>query len=80
MDEIKKTNLVSKANDLLDAITESTNAMEIRTMDEKRFKEMKLVLGFLNACNNVVNTKLKYYKMTGVEEKIKAIKNRSKNL
>lgn len=80
MDEIAKTNLVSKANQLLDAIVESADAMKPYNLDEQKMKEIKLVLGFLNACNNVINTKLKYFRMVGVGAKIKAVKERSKKV
>jgi hypothetical protein len=80
MDEIQKTNLVGKANQLLDAIVESTDAMKPYNLNEQKLKEIKLVLGFLNACNNVINTKLKYFKMVGVDKKIEAVKERSKKV
>lgn len=78
MDDIEKTNIVNKANNLLDSIVESTSAMIPQEVNEERYKEMKLVLGFLNACNNVINTKLKYFKMVDISEKIEAIKNKNK--
>ena len=73
---MRDSDLVQKAKDLLDASIKSTGIMELEEMTPQKLQEAKLVLGFLNATNNLMQTKLNVFKMTGMAEKIQAVKDR----
>ena len=75
LEDIKNTDLVQLSRQLLDAAVVSTNALSTKSeLSEQHLKELRLVLGFLNATNNVIKTKIQYFKMVGVSDKIEAIK------
>ena len=80
MEHIGNTDLVQLSRKLLDSVVTSTDALNSSTMTEEKIKEMKVVLGYLNATNNIVKTKMQYFKMLGVGEKVEAIKRRAKEI
>lgn len=77
MSTVGESNLIQKSKELLDAVVDSTKILEKTEMDEKGLKEASVVLGFLNAANNTMKTKMNYYKMMGVGDKVKSIKKRN---
>jgi len=79
-ENIKHFDLIVPAKDLLDAITISADAYSKQPMNEDRARNMKLVLGFLNAYLRAFHTKIGYFKLTGIPEKVKAVKVFSKRL
>lgn len=76
LEGMHESDLVQTAKDLLDAAIKSTSILELQEMTPQKLQEAKLVLGFLNATNNLMQTKLNVFKMTGLSEKVAAVKNR----
>lgn len=76
---LEKFELVIPAKDLLDAVTNSADALTKMPIDENRAKQLRLVLGFLNAYLKAYQTKIGYFKLTAIPEKVKsAIKKKLK--
>jgi len=71
---LKEFDLVVPAKDLLDAIIVSADAYSRMPMDDERARNMKLTLGFLNAYIKAFHTKTGYFRLTGVADKIKTIR------
>ena len=79
MDDISQTDLIKVSRRLLDASIDSSGILEIGEMTPEKLREAKMVLGFLNATNNVVKTRMQFYKMIGITDDInKAKKNLKK--
>ena len=74
---IENLDLVQMSRDLLEAMVESTAILEGKKMTEQGLKEAKMVLGYLNATNNQVKTRMQWFKMTGLESKISRIRART---
>ena len=74
MEHIKKSDLIQLSRNILDATVQSTKVLEIDEMTPMKLQEAKLVLGFLNSANNVMKTKMQFFKMAGLEKKVEAIK------
>ena len=72
LDDLKKFELLIPTKDLLDAVIGSADALTQTPIDQERAKTLKLVLGFLNAYIKAYNTKMGYFKLTMVPEKLKA--------
>lgn len=78
-EHIENLDLVQMARDLLEAVVENTAILEgKKKMTEQGLKEAKLVLGYLNATNNQVKTRMQWFKMTGLEAKIERVRSRNK--
>jgi len=73
-EHIENLDLVQMSRDLLEAMVESTAIMEGKKMTENGLKEAKLVLGYLNAANNNVKTRMQWFKMTGLDDKIDRVR------
>lgn len=69
---LEKFELVIPAKDLLDTVMGSANALTQMPIDEKRAKDLRLVLGFLNAYIRAFHTKMGYIKMVAIPEKVKS--------
>ena len=78
VDNIQNNDLVQISQKLLDRMISSTGMLSIKEMTPNKAKEAKLVLGYLNVTNNVIKTKMQFFKMVGLDGKIKAVKNVSK--
>lgn len=75
LEDLKDFNLIVPAKDLLDAIVKSTDATNgDKPMNDVQARNMKLVLGFLNSYIRAYHTKITYFRLTGVANKIAAIK------
>lgn len=74
LDTIRDTDLVQTARNLLDSVVQSTDMMKIQEMTPKKLQEAKIVLGFLNATTNTIKTKMQFFKMVGIDNKIEAVK------
>ncbi len=68
---LKKLELVYPAKDLLDAVTAAADALSKEPLDKERAKNLRLVLGFLNAYIRAFNTKMGYIKLTMVPRELK---------
>lgn len=79
-EDIENLDLVQMARDLLEAMVESTAILEGKKMTEQGLKEAKLVLGYLNAANNNVKTRMQWFKMTGLESKINSVRARASKI
>jgi len=77
---LEQFDLVIPAKDLLDAIIISGNAYSKKPLTEAKAKNMKLVLGFLNAYIKAFHTKVSYFKLTAIPDKIQMVKKFSKKL
>jgi len=77
IEHIENLNLVQLSRDLLTAMIEATALMEGQKMTEQGLKEAKLVLGYLNAANSTVKTRIGWFKMSGLQDKVKKIKERT---
>lgn len=75
--DVEQSDLLQLSSALLDSVVASTNVLEIRDMTPEKLKECKLVLGYLNATNSVMKTKLGFFKMVGLAPKLDAIKKKS---
>ena len=73
--DLEKFEIIIPAKNLLNSITVATKATDPRIkMNERRLKEMRLVLGYLNAYVKAFGTKTSYFKLIGISAKIKAFK------
>ena len=72
--------VVVPAKGLLDAIIDSADALAKQPIDEERARNLKLVLGFLNAFTRAYSVKMSYFKLTGVTQKIQSASKYSKRL
>ena len=80
MEHIENLNLVQLSRDLLEAMVESTAIMEGRKMTEQGLKEAKIVLGYLNAANANVKTRIGWFRMQGLEDKVKKVRERTEKV
>lgn len=78
--DIENLNLVQLSRDLLEAMVESTAILEGKKMSEQGLKEAKIVLGYLNAANSNVKTRIGWFRMSGLENKVKAVRERTKKV
>lgn len=72
---VENSNLVQMSRKLLEALVESTailNGGESKVSD-KGLKEAKTVLGYLNASINATQNRMQWFKMTGLNNKIKLV-------
>lgn len=72
INDLKKFELVYPARDLLNVMISSARALTQMPIDEERAKSLRLVLGFLNAYIKAYNTKIGYFKLTMIPEKLKS--------
>lgn len=70
---VEQSDLVQVSRNLLGSIIESTSVLEKREMTPKALQESKVVLGYLNASIKAVGTRMKYFQMTGVADKVRKI-------
>ena len=82
IEDIKKNDLMQLANDLLGSVVRGTDMLSLSAndMSPEKLKEAKLVLGYLNAANSIIKTKMQFFKMTGLDKKLKSIKDSAKKL
>jgi len=66
--------LVLPAKQIFDAFTKSADALTPQEITPERAKQLKLVLGSLNAYINAHKTKIGYFRLTGVPDKVKFVK------
>ncbi len=80
IEDLKNTDLVKLSRDLLGATVQSTNALDSTVKPSpERIKELKMTLGFLNATINASKTKMQFFRMMGIGDKVKAIKKKAKS-
>ncbi len=74
-DSLEEFEIVAPSKALLDSVTIATNANNSKIkVDEGRLKELKLVLGYLNAYIKSFGTKANYFKLVGMEKRVAAFK------
>lgn len=78
MKHVDETSLVQLSRDLLLALVESTDALSVKKMNEQNMREMKLVLNYLNAANSQIKTRMQFFRMTGLKDKINRVKEKSR--
>jgi len=75
LDGMAEFEVIVPAKTLLDSITVATKATNSKiAMTEKRMKELKLVLGYLNSYIKAFSIKTSYHKLVGIDTKIRAFK------
>lgn len=79
LSDLGNITFVNLAKDLLSSSIESSQIMAQQPYTPETSKYAKLTLGYLNAFLNSYKTRMSYWKMTGVKEKIAAIQKTSKN-
>lgn len=79
LEGMRDSDLVSMAKKLFEATVKSTDLLNVGVgeMTVDKVREGKLVLGFLNATNKIMQTKLSVFKMVGLPEKIAAVEARN---
>lgn len=80
LQDVGNNGLIQLSRDLLDAVVKTTNILHQDKMTPEKLQEAKVVLGFLSACNTVMQTKMRYFKMTGLGDKVQAVKEKSKKI
>ena len=76
---LEEIELVIPAKQIYDALIESIEGKKIIAMDEKRAKEMKLLLGYQNSLINAFKEKKGYFRLIiNIDAKVKEIKRLSK--
>ena len=75
--DIRETELVRLSRKLLESVVSSTDILNKNKMTENGLKEAKLVLGFLNATTSAVKTKMQFFKMIGLDDKIREVAKRA---
>lgn len=80
IEDLSKTDLVKLSRDLLGKIIENTQIMDTDIeFNQERLKQANTVLGFLNASIGATKAKMHFFRLTGLDEKIKAVKQKSKD-
>lgn len=75
IEHLESSDLVQLSRDLLESVVESTKMLTLPKMTPNKLQEAKIVLGYLNAARNTMDTKIKVFKLTGLDKKIEAVKN-----
>ena len=73
MDDVKNSDLIQLSRGLLDSVVESTNLLDPKQMTPAKVTEAKIVLGFLNSSLKALQTKMRYFQLIGISDKIKAV-------
>jgi len=79
-EDVRQTDLVKLSSALLRATVDSTGYLNMSKMTEEKLKEAKVILGFVNATNSVIKTKMQVFKMLGLDEKVAVVKKASEKL
>jgi hypothetical protein len=77
MEHIEQSDLVQLSREMLDSVVRSTGILDLDEMSPEDLKSAKLALGYLNAANSTMITRMNYFRMTGIEAKIDAVSKRS---
>jgi len=77
LEHIKENNILQLTQELLDKVIVSTDALKQKKMTPERMKEYRLTLGYVNAVNTSIKTKLIYFRMTDLDLKLAAVKESS---
>ena len=72
LENLSNFELVVPAKELLDAVMASADALTQQPIDEKRAKDLKLVLGFLNAYIRAHTTQIGYFRLTMISKELKS--------
>ena len=80
LETIEQDDVLQLTRNLLDATVKATDMLNITEFTPEKLKEAKMVLGYINAVRGLMTTKLQVFKMTGINEKVKIIREVSKQL
>ena len=80
MEDIKDTDIVKLTRTLLNSMVASTGLTNPQEMTSSKLQEAKVVLGYVNAQIHAIKTKMQFFKMIGLDEKVKAVKDHNKDL
>lgn len=80
IEDIKDTDIVKLTRTLLNSMVASTGLTNPQEMTPSKLQEAKVVLGYVNAQIHAIKTKMQFFKMIGLDEKVKAVKDHSKEL
>ena len=79
MEDVTETDIIQMSRSLLEAYVDATGVFKITEMTPESLKNGKLLLGFLNATRNAVNTRMQIFKLVGLDDKMDAIRDRAKS-
>lgn len=74
VEHIENSDLVQMSRELLDSLVTSTAILDGKKMNEQGLKEAKTVLGYLNASINATKTRMQWFKLTGLENKVRSVR------
>ena len=78
--DVDNSDLIALSRNLLSSIVTATDLTNISEMTPTKLAEAKVVLGYLNASNNMIKTKIQCFKLTGLDDKVEAVKKSSRKL
>lgn len=79
-ENLKDLDLVFPAKKLYDTLVESAEADKTSDITPDRVKILRLVLGFQNSVINSLKAKTGFFKLEQIDEKLKAIKERTEQI
>lgn len=80
VEDIKNQDIVRLSRKLLDSVVRQTGILTKNKMTDDDLRRAKLVQGYLNASLNSIKTKMQFFRMIGLVEKIDAVKKKSETL
>lgn len=77
LEDIGQSDLVKLSRELLEAVVQSSGIKKMDKIGDEEIKQARVVLGFLNATDKVMRTKIQYFKMANIDAKVAEIKGRT---
>jgi hypothetical protein len=77
VEDIRDTDIVKLSRKLLNSVVDSTGVLNVKKMTPDKLAEARVVLGYLNATTKAVQTKIAFFRLVGVTDKIKVIEKRA---
>ncbi len=75
LQDVERADLVNVANDLLGHVVKASSIKDGKKFDERKMKEARIILAYLNVVNRTMTTKMRAFKMiNGLEEKQNTVK------
>jgi len=74
IETLQSTDMVQLSYALCLQVINATNMENIKEITPEKLREMKLVLGYLNMADRAMKTKMQVFKMTGLDDKVAAVK------
>ena len=78
--DIEDSDLVQLSRKLLNSIVDSSGLLLPQELTTDKIKQARIIVSFINATANVMRTKMSYFKMIGLDDKVNALREHSKDL